>query len=481
MISNVCFGTLGYSYEYHRLEKKFPYLISLDVSKCFSSIYSHSLSWAMKGKEFSKLNKNKKGGFDSNLDSILMRMNHQETNGILVGPEFSRLAAEIIFQRIDLDFILNAKKKERLIVGVDFDFRRYVDDYFLYARNDLDKKKLIKLLDECLEEYKLHLNEAKTIEQKRPFSTNISRCKAALRELLGDIYKARYTSEGEVSQTGRPDRLANSYISKIKRVCSDYNVEYKSISGFLLGLMLRKVNDFIARFPESDSVDYFDWLLVDVELVYFFYSMDVRVVTTDKLAKICVRIIDYIAKFSERESLVVYKKIFDCNRHALESVVLEIDGFSTGVEATNLLFVHSLLPEKYKLKEKFLINYYNTVSDHNGMDYMVWVSFMMYVKKDVSYENIYCILKEKAERYFSETTPNFYNTEYILFLLDYLACDFVEKNTRVALAERLEAESDWNLLPRGNRKILTTDFIAPWRDEDFFRKILKKRAFTFPY
>ena len=34
--------------EYLRLEKKFRYMCALDISKCFDSIYTHSISWAVK-------------------------------------------------------------------------------------------------------------------------------------------------------------------------------------------------------------------------------------------------------------------------------------------------------------------------------------------------------------------------------------------------------------------------------------------------
>ena len=40
-----------------RLEKKFNYLLSLDVSKCFDSIYTHSIAWAVKNKTLAKDNR----------------------------------------------------------------------------------------------------------------------------------------------------------------------------------------------------------------------------------------------------------------------------------------------------------------------------------------------------------------------------------------------------------------------------------------
>jgi len=38
------------SYKFHRCEKKYNKLLKLDISKCFDSIYTHSLSWALLSK-----------------------------------------------------------------------------------------------------------------------------------------------------------------------------------------------------------------------------------------------------------------------------------------------------------------------------------------------------------------------------------------------------------------------------------------------
>lgn len=42
------------SYEYHECEKKYDAMVQFDVSKCFDSIYTHSLPWAVLGKDQTK-------------------------------------------------------------------------------------------------------------------------------------------------------------------------------------------------------------------------------------------------------------------------------------------------------------------------------------------------------------------------------------------------------------------------------------------
>lgn len=44
-----------------------------------------------------------KESFGSKFDSLMQRMNYNETNGILIGPEVSRIFSEIILQAVDAE------------------------------------------------------------------------------------------------------------------------------------------------------------------------------------------------------------------------------------------------------------------------------------------------------------------------------------------------------------------------------------------
>ncbi|TOB35951.1 DNA-binding protein, partial [Vibrio parahaemolyticus] len=147
------------SYEYHRLEKKFHSMLQVDVSKCFPSIYTHSIGWAVKSKRLAK--SKAKGSFDGEFDNLMQLTNYRETNGILIGPEVSRIFSEIILQKIDLNLI-EKMHDSGYTISKDYEFRRYVDDYFIFYRSDDVKNSIIKNLEHCLLDYKMYLNEAKT-------------------------------------------------------------------------------------------------------------------------------------------------------------------------------------------------------------------------------------------------------------------------------------------------------------------------------
>ena len=112
--------------EFFGIEKTFSTMWSLDVSKCFGSIYTHSLSWALKDKLFTKNHVNITSTFAQAFDHNMRLANHDETHGIPIGPEVSRIFAEMIFQSVDMS-TLDHLRGHGLNAGTHFDIRRYVE------------------------------------------------------------------------------------------------------------------------------------------------------------------------------------------------------------------------------------------------------------------------------------------------------------------------------------------------------------------
>lgn len=121
-------------------------MLQVDISKCFPSIYTHSIGWAVKNKRLAKAKPRVYGDFDGNFDNLMQIMNYRETNGIIIGPEVSRIFSEIILQKIDLNLIDKMNGLD-LKVSKDFDFRRYVDDYFIFYRSDKVKEAFMRSLE----------------------------------------------------------------------------------------------------------------------------------------------------------------------------------------------------------------------------------------------------------------------------------------------------------------------------------------------
>lgn len=107
------------SYKYHRSEKKYDAMVQIDVSKCFDSIYTHSLPWAVLGKDQTKFSLDEsKATFGGRFDALMQNLNHKETNGIVIGPEFSRIFAEIILQSVDAELIKQLAEGPNITVAL---------------------------------------------------------------------------------------------------------------------------------------------------------------------------------------------------------------------------------------------------------------------------------------------------------------------------------------------------------------------------
>ncbi len=80
--------------EYRRLEQRFNFLLEFDISKCFYNIYAFNLVGQLRIKESAKRNARRQS-FENSFDKLMQLANYNETNGIIVGPEVSRIFAEI--------------------------------------------------------------------------------------------------------------------------------------------------------------------------------------------------------------------------------------------------------------------------------------------------------------------------------------------------------------------------------------------------
>ena len=128
------------------------YVVSADISACFPSVYSHSIPWAIEGKEEAKINKNNKEHWPSKLDKCIRNCKDGETNGLLIGPHTSNIISEIVLTAIDK--ALQDKDFKKVI--------RNIDDYTYFAPSENRAIEFIKYLELALKEYDLRLSQKKT-------------------------------------------------------------------------------------------------------------------------------------------------------------------------------------------------------------------------------------------------------------------------------------------------------------------------------
>ncbi|EAJ0349216.1 RNA-directed DNA polymerase [Campylobacter lari] len=227
------------SYEYQKNEKLFKKLYKFDISKCFDSIYTHSIAWAIYDKKTIKDNLNKiNNTFADEFDKLMQNMNYKETNGVLIGPEFSRIFAELILQKID-KLVLNklTKNENNILHKKDYVIFRYVDDYFLFYNEDDVKNLIIQTFNNELQKYKFYLNETKMEEFAKPFVTNITIAKKKIKDSL---------KEFDFDNNNKHTISSKDMIVNFKAILKENEIKYNDILNYTLAIIDKKI-DFIKK------------------------------------------------------------------------------------------------------------------------------------------------------------------------------------------------------------------------------------------
>lgn len=132
----------------------FKYIAKTDITNFYSSIYTHSIAWAMEGRENAFSDKicalvgNK-------VDKLIQYANEARTNGIPVGSALSDLVAEIVLSDID-------EKVSKNLAGTNFVAVRFKDDYRVLCESESDATRILLELSTELSKFNLVLNERKT-------------------------------------------------------------------------------------------------------------------------------------------------------------------------------------------------------------------------------------------------------------------------------------------------------------------------------
>lgn len=147
----------------------YNYLYHTDISDCYPSIYTHTISWAIHGRDVAKKNRTDNNLLGNNIDFYLQCMHYGQTNGIPQGSVLMDFIAEMILGYAD-KHLSEAIERERIS---DYKILRYRDDYRIFVNNPIDGEKILKLLTEILLNLSLKINPIKTSESKQIINSSI--------------------------------------------------------------------------------------------------------------------------------------------------------------------------------------------------------------------------------------------------------------------------------------------------------------------
>jgi hypothetical protein len=472
------------SYEFQRAEKRFDNLLKFDISRCFDSIYTHSLSWVLNNKKIVKDNLNEyNNSFGGKFDKIMQQMNYNETNGIVIGPEFSRIFAELILQKIDKNVEKELYKKGYRY-KVDYDIYRYVDDFFVFYNDEKVKGDILALYKVKLQEYNLFFNDSKTQIFSKPIITNITIAKEEIRKLVEYSMIFQFQNSENQSQVGLKYYTARDIITNYKAILSQTQTSYKDLQNYFLVIIFNKLKKMIKDIQkmqeelltlysertqakqEEKKEEILEKIKIKekelktiyfqiyknfmgiIELSFFIYSVLPRVAYSIKICQILFRIIDFIKsqektkqKYSTKYSKDEMKYIafgFDKKHTIFKSIYDNISlvfqkntsSEYTEVETLYLLTIISELGKNYQFSED-LINKNFRVFDieensNSNLNYFTILSLLNYIKRDNKFNNIRNHLRKIITKKFDNFVPN--DAESVFLLIDVLTCPYIESS-----------------------------------------------------
>ncbi|WP_314356080.1 RNA-directed DNA polymerase [uncultured Veillonella sp.] len=125
-------------------------MVKADISTCFPSIYTHSIPWALVGKDVAKQNIGRACWYNR-IDEVCSVMKNGETHGLLIGPHASNLLSEIILVVVDKE-----------LYNKGYRYIRHIDDYECYLDSYDAAQTFLRDLESALNKFDLLLNHKKT-------------------------------------------------------------------------------------------------------------------------------------------------------------------------------------------------------------------------------------------------------------------------------------------------------------------------------
>lgn len=146
-----------------RMRSGATHVVNADISKCFPSIYTHSIPWAIHGKTVAKKRREDLALEGNLIDRACQVLSDNQTNGIAIGPHASNVVSELILTRVD-----------DMLQGKGFTkFLRNIDDYTFYANSNQQSEAFVRELTLALRQFELYLNDKKTTIQTIPRPTYV--------------------------------------------------------------------------------------------------------------------------------------------------------------------------------------------------------------------------------------------------------------------------------------------------------------------
>lgn len=419
------------SQELLNLETKYKYFSRIDISKCFNSIYTHAISWAIKGKEYIKKNiASDRFSFGHFFDYEIMQCsNYKETNGILIGSEISRIFAEIIFQDVDV-------KVENILKSKSIDYRifRYVDDYFIFYNDKNVFYTIRDIIAEELKKYNLFLNEYKESNFSRPFISDTQKYKIKYKPLIKEFINSHYT----YSYDSKKIRF-NAYnrcksvlwlLDSIRMLMSETKAPEQEIANYILASIKKELIN-VLYYLKTETILQENILSLEryikslIEVSFYIYNIYQKASTTCNLYKIGFLLLEIInvstltnknrlKDFLQNELLKTLEKIKNSNNKILIEQ-LDLIKLLRNIELKPFLLSEVFLEKLFKIEENTMFN----------LSYFEIIILLDYIKSELKYKKLKQYILDNVIKLYKSIDDLQYAEKFMLFF-DLIKCPFLD-------------------------------------------------------
>jgi hypothetical protein len=285
---------------------KYKYYAKMDYKSCFDSIYSHVYKWIIERNVIDSKDANNSNLFIT-IDRILQNINGKQSNGLIVGPEFSRMIAEVLLQQVDTE-IMFSLLRDGLTRDKNYIIFRYVDDIFIFADSQENLDKIISTFGAAGNHYLLRLNELKLSKGVTPC---LPKKWLERTRILADVIDSFFGNQKKAEYDKLPEEekhlIKKDYfpIDRIKdeftTLMIDFQNDKRTIVSFLLSALLNNISkkkDGFRLFADRKTDKAF--LLIDLAL--FMYTFSPTFDSTRKFVSMIVYMNDEV-HFNNKDSL----------------------------------------------------------------------------------------------------------------------------------------------------------------------------------
>lgn len=465
-----------------RLEQKYAHMMVVDITGCFYHIYTHSVTWAVKGKEVAK-NSTGKSTFENDFDHLMQHSNYNETNGIIVGPEVSRIFAEIILQTVDLAIMRQLKEKYNYSLGRDYEIRRYVDDSYVYATSREILEHVSQTYQEQLAFYKMDINKSKQKFFERPFTTGVSDAKRLVNKMVAE-FKENYLQKGEdgqyVKDVSKDMAAFTAFVKQFRSITHQFQLKYGELNKYTLTLLLRQIRNEMdaGRIPSQGL------LTTYAEIAFYLFSLDMHTTASYRLCSI----LECLIRWSEKNpDKTVSQELVNRYRREAKRVLdiyqAESSKVDMNLEALNILITLNRLID-YKLplgqiESIFGINVANS-GGFGNLNYFQICTLLYIIEKDVYYQSIKdCLESEIKKRITSQS--DLVKSEGVYLFFDMMTCPYIKKSVGMELVKNLTGGSDANAYKKRAELAKPERWFFDWDKSHALASFLAKKEYHSPY